>query len=172
MSFIETERLLIRKWEPSRDLDDALAIYGDPQTMRFIPCGALNREQTERLLLRFIERDEKDGFGIWPVVHKDERRVIGECGITHIPCHETDIEIAWIFNQAYHGRGYATEAARAVKEYAFAQAGVAQLYALIDRANAPSIAVANRLGMDFDRIVRAYRRDLMRYRALPRRRMK
>jgi [ribosomal protein S5]-alanine N-acetyltransferase len=168
MSFIETERLLIRKWDLARDVDDALEIYGDLQTMRFIPCGALNREQTERLLTRFVERDDRDGFGIWPVVLKSERRVIGECGITYIPCHENDIEIAWIFNRAYYGKGYATEAARAVKEYAFAQAGVAQLYALIDRANAASIAVANRLGMDFDRVIRAYRRDLMRYRALPR----
>lgn len=166
MSFIETERLLIRKWEPSRDLDDALAIYGDAETMRFIPCGALSRDQTGSLLRRFIELDDKNGFGIWPVVLKSERRVIGECGITYIPCHGSDIEIAWIFNKAYHGSGYATEAARAVKQYAFEQAGARQLYALIDRANAASIAVANKLGMDFDRVIRAYRRDLMRYRAL------
>jgi RimJ/RimL family protein N-acetyltransferase len=97
------------------------------------------------------------------VVLKEENRVIGECGITHIPDYPGDVEIAWIFNRAYHGRGYATEAARAVLDYAFASAALQSVYALIDRFNAPSIGVANRLGMEFDRIVRAYRRDLMRY---------
>jgi ribosomal-protein-alanine N-acetyltransferase len=163
VSFIETQRLLIRKWQLPRDLEDALEIYGDPQTMRFIPCGALGREQTERLVRRMIERDEQQGYGIWPVVHKDDHRVIGECGVTQIPGHEPDIEIAWIFNRAYHGRGYASEAARAVLEYAFSDLHIARIYALIDRFNAPSIAVANRLGMRYDRVIRAYKRDLMRY---------
>lgn len=163
MSFIETERLLIRKWQLPRDLDEALAIYGDPQTMHFIPCGALGQEQTVRLVQRMMDRDEQQGYGIWPVVHKADHRVIGECGITQIPGHEPDIEIAWIFHKAYLGQGYATEAARAVMQYAFEELQIARLYALIDRSNAPSIAVANRLGMRYDRIIRAYKRDLMRY---------
>lgn len=163
MSFIETERLLIRKWDAGRDLDDALAIYGDPETMRFIPCGALDREQTQRFISRMIERDEANGFGIWPVVLKSERRVIGECGITYIPDYGTDVEIAWIYNRAYHGQGYATEAARAVLDYAFSEVRLPKVYALIERANGASIAVANKLRMNFDRIIRAYRRDLMRY---------
>jgi len=167
VSFIETERLLIRKWQLPRDLGDAFAIYGDPQTMHFIPCGALTREQTQRLVLRMIERDEQQGYGIWPVVHKQDQRVIGECGITQIPGHEPDIEIAWIYNKGYHGCGYATEAARAVMDFAFAELNVRRLYALIDRFNAPSIAVANRLGMRYDRIIRAYKRDLMRYEKVP-----
>lgn len=167
MSFIETERLLIRKWQLPRDLDDACALFGDPQTMRFIPCGALDRDQTRRLVERYMEMDERQGFGIWPVVHKADHRVIGECGVTAIPDYEPDIEIAWIFNTAYRGRGYATEAAAAVVEFAFDQLRIARLYALIDRGNARSIAVANRLSMRYDRVIRAYKRDLMRYEKVP-----
>ena len=163
MSFIETERLLIRTWQLPRDLDDALAVYGDPDVMHFIPIGALDREQTQGLVQRMIDRNEAQGYGIWPVVHKGDHRVIGECGVTQIPGWEPDVEIAWIFNKAYHGQGYATEAARAVIEYAFSELEITRLYALIDRFNAPSIAVANRLGMRYDRIIRAYKRDLMRY---------
>lgn len=163
MSFIETERLLIRKWQLPRDLDDAVAIYGDASTMHFIPCGVLSPEQTQRLVRRFIERDEELGYGIWPVVHKAEQRVIGECGIAQIPGHEPQLEIAWIFNRGYRGQGYATEAARAVLQFGLDELRAARLYALIDRFNAPSIAVANRLGMRYDRIIRAYKRDLMRY---------
>jgi RimJ/RimL family protein N-acetyltransferase len=167
VSFIETPRLLIRKWQLPRDMNDALAIYGDSETMRFIPCGALSEEQTQRLVLRMIEKDELQGYGIWPVVLKSENRVIGECGITQIPGHEPDVEVAWIFNKAYHRQGYATEAARAVLDFAFAELRIARLYALIDRFNSASIAVANRLGMRYDRIVRAYKRDLMRYEKVP-----
>lgn len=167
MSFIETERLLIRKWQLPRDLEDANAIYGDAQTMRFIPGGALDAQTLRAYIERKIAHDERDGFGIWPVVHKADHRVIGECGITHIEGHRPEIEIAWIVNQAYHGHGYATEAARAVMEFAFAELHIGRLYALIDRFNAPSIAVSNRLGMRYDRIVRAYKRDLMRYQKAP-----
>jgi ribosomal-protein-alanine N-acetyltransferase len=134
--------------------------------MRFMPSGALDRERTQRLVARMMERDEEQGYGIWPVVHKGDHRVIGQCGITQIPGCEPDVEIGWFFNRAYQGKGYATEAARAVMEYAFAELHIARLYALIDRFNAPSIALANRLGMRYDRIVRAYKRDLMRYERL------
>jgi ribosomal-protein-alanine N-acetyltransferase len=164
MSFIETDRLAIRKFDLSRDLDDMLEIYGDPETMRFIPCGVLTREKTAQLIVRLMERDEQNGFGIWPVVLKEERRVIGVTGITYIPEYGKDVEIAWTFNKAYHHHGYATEAARAVTKYALGEVGLSQIYALIDPRNAASIAVARRLGMDFDRIIRAYRRDVMRYR--------
>lgn len=164
MSFIETDRLAIRKFDLSRDLDDMFEIYGDAVTMRFIPCGVLSREQTERLIVRLIQRDEEHGFGIWPVLHKGERRVIGITGITYIPEYGKDVEIAWTFNKAYHHQGFATEAARAVIQYALGEVGLSQIYALIDPRNVASIAVARRLGMDFDRIIRAYRRDVMRYR--------
>ncbi len=164
MSLLQTQRLEIRRWNLSADLDDALAIYGDAQTMRFIPCDALDRDQTTRLIERMIEREQQNGFGIWAVLLKEGPRLIGACGVTYIPGHAQDVEIAWLFNKAYHGNGYATEAAKAVMRLAFEDLQLPLLYALIDRENAASIAVANRLGMEYDRIIRAYKRELMRYR--------
>lgn len=161
---LETERLIIRRWDVERDLDDAFAIYGDGETMRFIPCGALDRERTRNLIDRMRRREEDQGFGIWPVVHKSQNRVIGECGIAFIPEHGKAVEIAWIFNSAYHGQGFATEAARAVMRHALEKLSIRPLHALIDRENHRSIALANRLGLRFNGIIRAYHRDLMRYR--------
>lgn len=163
MSSIETPRLLVRKWDIARDLDDACAIYGDPETMRFIPCGPLSREHVEALLQRMAEHDARFGFGIWAVELQEETRVVGECGISHIPPDTPDIELGWIFHKNYLRRGYATEAAGAVISFAFETLRLPRLYALIDRENAPSIRLANRLEMRYDRIVRAYKRDLMRY---------
>lgn len=163
MNTIETKRLLIRKWDVEKDLHDAFAFYGDAETMRFIPGGVKDREQTRASLQRMFARDVEDGFGIWPVVHKADARVIGVCGVFYIPDYGTDVEIAWLFNKAYHGCGYATEAARAVMQFAFAELRLPILYALIHEDNAPSIRVAERLGMSFGRILHAYERELRCY---------
>jgi len=163
MTTIETERLLVRKWDVEGDLDDAFSFYGDAEIMRFIPGGVKDREQTRTSLQRMYDRDKEVGFGIWPVVHKADRRVIGACGVFHIPDHAPDVEIAWIFDKAYHGQGYATEAARAVTDFAFAELHLPVLYALIHQLNTPSIGVAGRLGMSFARMMYAYDRDLRLY---------
>ena len=163
MEAIETQRLLMRKWDVEGDLDDAFSFYGDVETMHFIPGGVKDREQTRASLQRMYDRDKEVGFGIWPVVHKVDRRVIGACGVFPIPDHAPDVEIAWIFDKAYHGQGYATEAARAVTDFAFAELRLPVLYALIHQLNTPSIRVADRLGMSFARMMYAYDRDLRLY---------
>jgi RimJ/RimL family protein N-acetyltransferase len=167
MDTIETERLLMRKWDVERDIDDALSFYGDVETMRFIPGGVKDREQTRASLQRMFDRDKEDGFGIWPVVHKADARIIGVCGVFYIPEHAPDVEIAWLLHKSYHGHGYATEAARAVTDFSFAQLRLPVLYALIHQANMPSIRVADRLGMEFHRMMFAYDRDLRLYEKQP-----
>jgi len=165
MISLESERLLIRNWRLPDDEEEARAIFCDPEVMRFIPAGTFAPDAIPRILGRMIERDERDGFGVWPVVEKASGRVIGECGITYIP-DTTDVEIAWLFSRAAWGKGFASEAARAVLAHAFGPAGIARVYALVLPENKASIGVANRLGMRFDRVVRAYKRDMLRYVAL------
>jgi len=162
MIALETDRLTIRNWRPAEDGEDARAIFCDPDVMRFIPAGTFAPDAVPRILGRMIERDERDGFGVWPVVEKASGRVIGECGITYIP-DTTDVEIAWLFSRASWGNGFASEAARAVLAYAFGPAGLTRVYALVVPENSASVAVANRLGLRFDRVVRAYKRDMLRY---------
>jgi RimJ/RimL family protein N-acetyltransferase len=160
---IETERLRIRKWDVQNDLDDAFAIYGDKGTMRFIPGGVKDREQVRASLERMVEGDARDGFGIWPVVHKTDGRVIGACGIFYIPEHAPDVEIAWVFSKDYRRRGYATEAARAVAKLALTKYRLPVLYAIIHEDNAPSIRVAERLGMKPSGKIHAYGLELGLY---------
>lgn len=163
MTILETDRLLIRPWDIESDLDDAFEIYGDEETMRFIPGGVRDREGTRETLQRMVKRAEAEGFGIWPVVHKDDDRVIGACGVFYIPEHEPDVEIAWVFSKDYRGRGYATEAARAVAAFAFEKYGLPVLYAIIHEDNTPSIRVAERLGMKPSGKIHAYGRELGLY---------
>jgi RimJ/RimL family protein N-acetyltransferase len=162
MIALETERLQIRNWRLPEDEEDAQAIFCDPEVMRFIPAGTFAPDAIPRILTRMIERD---GFGVWPVIEKASGRVIGECGITYIP-ETSDVEIAWLFSRAAWGKGFAAEAARVVLAHALGAVRLRRVYALVLPENKASIAVANRLGMRFDRVVRAYKRDMLRYVAL------
>jgi ribosomal-protein-alanine N-acetyltransferase len=162
MSFIETERLMLRTWMIPADVEAATAIFGDPEVMQFIGNGARPADAVRATLECIDEAQERDGFSLWPVIHKEAKQLIGDCGLQYIP-GTRDVEIGWHFRRDAWGHGYATEAARAVLRYAFEELKLRRLHALIHPFNARSIAVANRVGMRFDRIVRAYKRDLLRY---------
>jgi ribosomal-protein-alanine N-acetyltransferase len=166
VNVIETARLRMRPWNLPGDEEAAAELFCDADLMRYIPVGAQPAERVAGIVQRMIDNAQRDGFGLLALVEKESGRVVGECGLAHIP-DTRDIEIAWFLARSAWRNGYATEAARAILTYAFAQLHIPRVYALIDRENARSIAVANRLGMRYDRIVRAYRRDLMRYLAKP-----
>jgi len=158
---IETERLRIRSWRAA-DVEGAQAIFCDPEVMRYIPAGTFAPDAVVRVLERMIEREARDGFGIWAVEEKKDGWVIGECGITYVP-DGSAVEIAWLFAREAWGKGLASEAAAAVRDRALGPLGLAQICALVLPENRASIAVANRLGMRYDRVVRAYKRDMLRY---------
>jgi ribosomal-protein-alanine N-acetyltransferase len=161
MAFIETERLLLRTWMPS-DAPALLEISSDPEVTRFLPMsGPPTLEMMQAWIERQMNEQDREGFSVWPVVQKETGRLIGRCGLHRLP--EGYVEVAWIFERAVWGQGYATEAAEAACRYGLDVLKLPQLYALINPANASSIAVAYRLGMRFDRVVRAYKRDLLRY---------
>lgn len=163
MSFIETERLILRTWMPGDD-ERLLEILSDARIAHYLPMPAKPTIETIRTALeRQMEEQDREGFSIWPVVRKEDGRLIGRCGLHRLP--EGYVEIAWMFEPAAWGHGYASEAARAAIDYARRALNVRDLYALIDPGNGRSIALANRLGMRFDRVVRAYKRELLRYKA-------
>lgn len=163
MSFIETERLFLRTWMVPGDVEDAYRIYGDPEVMRYVPRQPKTLEEMPAFLEALNAISEREaGLGLWPVVEKASRSVIGVCGLVHIP-QTTEIEIGWHLRRDVWGRGFASEMAEAVLAYGFTQLGIARIYALIEPMNAGSIAVANRLHMRFDRVYRAYHRDMLRY---------
>jgi [ribosomal protein S5]-alanine N-acetyltransferase len=153
---------MLRTWMVPADAQAAEAIFGDPEVMRFVGRGARPPNEVRAMLERMSYMQEQDGFSLWPVIYKETKQLVGDCGLQYIP-ETRDVEICWHFRRDAWGKGYATEAARAVLAYAFDELQLPRVYALIHHFNARSIAVANRLGMRFDRTVRAYKRDLLRY---------
>lgn len=85
------------------------------------------------------------GHGALMIERKSDSLCIGEVSINHGPLF-TEKELGWMLYEGHEGHGYATEAAAALRDWAFAELGLATLVSYCDPENARSIAVAMRLG--------------------------
>ena len=145
---LETRRLILR--EMTRDDYAALcAILQDPEVM-VAYNGAFDDAETQAWLDRQLARYEAYGhrFGLWAVVLKETGEMIGQCGLTLQPWKDSEVfEIGYLFRRSCWHRGYATEAAIACREYAFATLGLEEVCSMIRDTNAASQRVARRNGM-------------------------
>ncbi|MDR7251463.1 RimJ/RimL family protein N-acetyltransferase/ketosteroid isomerase-like protein [Nocardioides sp. BE266] len=143
-----TERLRFRRIQRS-DVDDIRAMLVD-----FDPMRGDRPPSTHDDAVRWIEWQERNhaehGFGLW-VLETHDGKFIGDCGLTMQDIEGTPhVEVGYHLLSDWRGQGYATEAARAVRDLAAAH-GVEHLVAIIRRENAPSQSVARNLGMELER---------------------
>ena len=81
--------------------------------MQRIPGGPTQTlEETQRRLAKIIEHQEKHGFSLWALIHKETGNLIGDCGLILVEGRGPEIEISYDIAYKFWGRGYATEAAR------------------------------------------------------------
>ena len=144
---LETERLILREFAAA-DIDDLALVLCDRENMRFYP-DAFERQHVQEWIERNKRRYEQgDGIGLWAMILKADARLIGDCGlIPQVIDGFAETEIGYHLRREYQGRGYATEAARACREYGFAKLGRSRLISLIRPENVPSRRVAERNGM-------------------------
>ncbi len=143
---IETERLILREMNQA-DYPSLAAILQDEKTM-YAYEGAFSDRETQMWLDRNVHRYAQEGFGLWAVIEKETGLMIGQSGLTWQTINETKvIEVGYSFNRAYWGHGYATEAAKACKEYAFTVLHCSEVYSIIRDTNIASMNVAIRNGM-------------------------
>lgn len=91
---------------------------------------------------------------LWPVVEKATGKVIGHCGLLQKEVDgQQEVELVYVFARASWGRGYATEAAMALRDHAFGQLGLQRLISLIEPENAVSERVAIKVGMRLEKEV-------------------
>jgi len=145
MQRLETPRLLLREMRPA-DVESLHWLFADPLLMRFWPL--FTRSETEEWVEANRRRYAQDGFGLWAVTLKGSDEAIGDCGMVR---HEVDgameTGIGWRRLRQHWGQGFAMEAARASRDYAFAQLEVERLVAAIHPENYASRRVAEKLGM-------------------------
>lgn len=149
---IETERLKLRFLRRS-DLDAMHAYLGDAETMKYYPAP-YSREFVKQAIEKNLERYSKYGYGIFGVELTESGEFIGDCGLVWQDLPGTrELEVGYHFSRSHWGRGYATEAAKACIDYAFANAGVDHVISLIRPENVPSRRVAERNGLRIARQV-------------------
>lgn len=143
---LETERTILRQLEQT-DFDEACKLLQDPVVM-YAYEGAFNNEEVQDWLDKQFRRYRNDDFGLWGVVEKSSRELIGQCGITWQEYDGKQIpEVGYLLRKDFWHKGYATEAARACKEYAFDTLGFDEVYSIIRDTNVASQQVAQRNGM-------------------------
>jgi RimJ/RimL family protein N-acetyltransferase len=150
----ESQRLFLRHFHVA-DLDAMAEVFGDPEVMRFGP-GPQSRDWIQQWLRGCLEDYyQKWGFGLWAVVHKPAGRALGFCGLTRFDDidGQVEIEIGYRLARAFWGRGLATEAARAVRDYALGVLALPRLVAIIDPCNRASIRVAQKCGLRYEKDV-------------------
>ena len=91
-----------------------------------------------------ISSDER--FGVWVMIERESQSVVGDIGFIGPPDEDGSVEVGYSVIPARRGRGYATEAARAIVAWALDEPGVKVVVAACDRGNAPSIRTLERVG--------------------------
>lgn len=143
---LETERLYLREMEQS-DFDSLCKILKDDETM-YAYEGAFNDAEVQEWLDKQFSRYDKYGFGLWAVILKKTGVMIGQCGLTMQQWKEKELlEIGYLFQRSYWHKGYATEAAKACKKYAFEVLNADEVCSIIRDTNIASQNVAIRNGM-------------------------
>jgi ribosomal-protein-alanine N-acetyltransferase len=143
--YLETDRLTLRPFT-SRDVSEAVAIYANPENMRFIPGGIWTEQLTRDLIERFSTHAQERGFGLFAVREQRSLQLIGHCGLSTI-ADTAEIEVAYLIDRPFWGRGFATEAAAAVVADGFTRAGLGRVIGLTMPENIASRRVLGKLSM-------------------------
>ncbi|HET7445522.1 MAG TPA: GNAT family N-acetyltransferase [Solirubrobacterales bacterium] len=140
---IETERLILRPLALA-DLDALVELQAEPEVSRFM--GAYGRAELSAWVGSVRKEWASRGHGRMAIVERGSGRFVGRTGMRHWPEFD-EVELGWALSPEVRGRGYATEAAGACLEWGLRELEVEYVTAMIDPDNSPSIAVAERLGM-------------------------
>lgn len=129
------------------DYESLCEIMQDDETMEAYN-GAFSNAEVQDWLDKQLSRYQNNGFGLWAVILKKNGKMIGQCGLTMQEWNgRTLLEIGYLFQRAYWHCGYATEAAIACRDYAFAVLCADEVFSIIRDTNTASQNVAARVGM-------------------------
>ena len=154
---IETERLYMRELTQN-DYGALCKILQDEETM-YAYEGAFSDVEVQESLERQMARYHQWGFGLWAVILKETGEMIGQCGLTMQPWKgEEVLEIGYLFQRSCWHNGYALEASKACKKYAFEVLDADTVCSIIRDTNTASQKVAVRTGMAVvDHSIKYYR---------------
>ncbi|GHB27204.1 acetyltransferase [Pseudovibrio japonicus] len=156
---IETERLVLRKWE-QRDLDGLVEMNADPRVMEFFP-DVMPREKSAHMHEFLMEKQEDRGYACPVVEDRVSGRFLGFCGL-NIPTYpkplpfDPCVEVGWRLIPEAWGKGIAQEAAKIWLKFGFETLKLDEIVSFTTETNLRSQKLMQRLGMarnakdDFD----------------------
>lgn len=143
---LETERLFLRELTPG-DYDALYAVLADSDIMQHDPY-TFDEARVRNWILKNMERYRVFGFGLWAVCLKETGEMIGDCGLTMQTINGSILpEIGYHIAKAHQRRGYAKEAARAVRDWTFSHTPFGMVYSYMKEDNTASAAAARANGM-------------------------
>jgi ribosomal-protein-alanine N-acetyltransferase len=150
MLLLQTERLLLRH-HIEADLEAYCEMMADPEFRRLSGGRPLPREEAEQIFRERVLLHRPQGLGMFATESKPEGRYIGRCGIYEHRGADNAVvpgegQLAYYLARPYWGRGLATEAGRALVEFAFKELGLSRIEAGINATNLASLRVVEKLG--------------------------
>ena len=146
---LETERLILRGYRLD-DFPACAAMWADPDVVRFIGGQPSTEEQAWARMLRYLGHWDLLGFGFWAIALRETGELVGEIGAADFKRDVTppigDLETGWVLARRAHGKGYATEALRAVLGWLDAKFPGKPSVCVIDPTNTASFNVATKCG--------------------------
>lgn len=145
---ILTPRLRIRRFRPS-DVPAIYAYRNDPEVAHF-QSWQLRSEAELREFVAWLDGEDPtrpDSRFQFALARREDDGLIGDMYLGRLASDPRQAELGYTLARAHQGQGYASEAARALLGYAFAGLGLHRVMALVDCANAPSVALLERVGM-------------------------
>ncbi len=145
---VHTERLVLRTAVPS-DLPALVRYYTDAEVVRHLLHDVLDEAGVAEKLEKFQANVAPAAVGdVLTLVVEHDGEVVGDVMICFTFGDPPSLaEIGWVFNPSFAGRGFATEAARAMIDLGFRHYGLHRILAQLDARNASSARLCERLGM-------------------------
>lgn len=145
---ITTERLILREMNYD-DFDALYKVLADSDIMKHYPY-TFDEARVRNWIKRNIERYEIFGFGLWAVCLNSTGEMIGDCGLTMQNINGSiKPEIGYHIRKDMQKKGFAKEAASAVKDWTFENTTFKKVYSYMKKSNIPSSATAQSIGMHF-----------------------
>ncbi len=140
-----TKRLRLRAFRIG-DLEAMHALYSDADNLRYWSTPPSANLAATRRAMRWHLTYRPRQYVIWAIEESKSHQVVGMINYHHRNLREKRVDVGWLILPQHQGKGYMTEAGRALIRHLFDDLGVHKVEALIRRVNKPSVALAKRLG--------------------------